>query len=120
MILAAAINLIPTIFEWMLAAAILVFVPMAIFRRSRAIAGIAFMAMIPVFSVLLWVSSAVCVYAYSGLAALIASVLFVGIGTIGLAVILTVFQGTWEELIGLAIMISAVVGSGIAAYACHN
>jgi hypothetical protein len=104
----------------MVAVAILVFVPMAISRRSRAIAGIAFLTMIPVFSVLLWVSSAVSVYAYSGLAALIASVLFLGIGTIGLAVILTLFQGSWEELIGLAIMISAVVGSGIAAYACYD
>jgi hypothetical protein len=53
-------------------------------------------------------------------AALIASILFLAIGTIGLAVILTFFHGTWEELIGFVIMISAVVGSGVAAYACHD
>jgi hypothetical protein len=60
------------------------------------------------------------VYAYSGLAALIASALFLGIGTIGLAVILTFVQGSWEELTGFVFMISAVVGSGVAAYACHG
>jgi hypothetical protein len=113
--LVTALDLIPTVFEWMVAAALLVFAPMAIFRRSRAIAAVAFMIMAPIFSVLLWVSSAVIVYAYWGLAALIVSALFMGVGTVGLAAILTIARGTGTELVGLVLMILAAVGSGIAA-----
>jgi hypothetical protein len=119
-ILATAIDLIPTTFEWMVAIALLVFAPMAIFRRSRPIAAAAFMIMTPIFAVLLWVSSAVTVYAYSSLASLIVSTLFMAIGTVGLAVILIIAQGTGTELIGLTIMILTVVGSAIIAIALKS
>jgi hypothetical protein len=115
-----AIDLIPTIFEWMVAIALLIFAPLAIFRRSRRIAAAGFMIEAPIFSFLLWVSSAVTVYAYWGLAPVILSTLGFGFGTVIVAVVLTLIRGAWMELIGFAIMIFVTVGSVIAAIALDN
>jgi hypothetical protein len=113
--LANAIDLIPTIFEWMIAATLLIFTPMAIFRRSRHIAAAAFMIETPIFAFLLWASSAVVVYIDWGLWPVILSTLGVGIGTVITAAFFTITTGTWPEIIGLAIMVVVTVGSGIVA-----
>jgi hypothetical protein len=116
-VLANGIDLIPTIFEWMVAIALLIFAPLAIFRRSRHIAAVGFMIETPIFSLLLWGSSAVTVYAYWGLAPVILSTLGFGVGTVITAAILILISGTWTGLIGLTIMILATVGSAISAIA---
>ena len=71
----------------------------------------------PIFSFLLWVSSAMTVYAYWGIAPVILSTLGFGVGTVLTAVVLILISGAWKELIGLAIMIFVTVGSAIAAIA---
>ena len=116
-VFANAIDLIPTLFEWMVAIALLIFAPLAIFRRSRHIAATGLMIEAPIFAFLLWVSSAVTVYAYWGLAPVILSTLGLGVGTVITAVVLILIRGAWTELFGLAIMIFVTVGSAIAATA---
>lgn len=114
--LAKAIDLIPTIFEWMNAVTLLIFAPMAIFRRSRHIAATAFMIATPIFAFLLWASSAVTVYAYQGLWPVIFSTLGLGVGTVISATVSIITSGTKQELLGLAIMIVVTGGSGFAAF----
>jgi hypothetical protein len=115
--LAGAIDLIPTLFELMMAGALLILAPMAVFRRTRHLAGIGFMIATPVFAFLLWAAAAMSVYVYWGLAPVILSTLGFGLGTVVTAAILIIMSGTGTELLGLSGMIVVTIISGIVAVA---
>jgi hypothetical protein len=106
---------VPVIFEWLTLLGVFVFAPLACFRRCRIVAAAAFMIAAPLCSILLWFSSAVTVYGYFGLSAVILSTLGIGIGTVVLAIVAIVMRGTGVELLGIGIMIAVTAGFAIAA-----
>lgn len=99
----------------MVLAGVFVFTPLAVIRRTRRIAAVAFMIATPIFALMLWFSSAFAVYEYWGLAAVIVSTLGLGVGTVLLAFVEIILKGTGAELIGMILMTAVTVASGIAA-----
>ena len=87
---------------------IVVFVPLAAFQRTQAIAGLGILASSYVFGLTLWIWSLLLTYNLWGIFAVILGLFFVGIGIVPMALLAVLFKGQWStfgELLLLMIFI---------------
>ena len=95
----------PLVFDWTVFAGFFILGPLTIFQRTRPAAAIGFLIAACVLAFLLWFATALQVYAYWGLGAVVlASLGFLVPGTVIAAVIGTLLYGTAFELLGLGII----------------
>lgn len=77
------------------AVSVLVFLPLAAFRKTRGFSGAGFYATSYVFGATLWVWSFLLTYALWGGIALFIGLFFAGVGVVPIAMLATAFKGMW-------------------------
>lgn len=92
---------------------ILVFLPLSIFRRTRAFAGIGLFSASFVFGMSLWFSGFLLTYLFWGALALVIGLFMAGIGVVPMAMLASVLHGEWSVFIGLLLMAFFTFGARI-------
>ena len=99
-------NYLPTAFNWLAALGMFVLAPMCIWKRTRPLAGIGFVAASWGAGIVLWLSLAVSIYFIWGTTALILSIFCVGMGVLLAGIVAIILHGDWHDKIGLIMMIA--------------
>jgi hypothetical protein len=76
----------------------IVFIPLAAFSRTRAIAGLGIFAASYAFGLMLWVWSLILTYKLWGIFAVILGLFFAGVGIVPIAILATLFNAQWSTL----------------------
>jgi hypothetical protein len=119
-LIAFVVNEIPLAFGCLTLLAIFVLTPLGVLGVARPYVGTAFFVLTQVFSIMLWLSSVVVVYAFWGLAAAILTTLLAALPAVLCAFWILLWHGMWTDIIGLVVMAATTVGSGVAAYVYSN
>ena len=85
---------------------IVVLLPLAIFRRTRAFAGGGIFISSYIFGLTLWVWSLLISYTLWGVVGVAVGLLFMGIGIVPIAIVASLFHGLWS-VVGQLLLISA-------------
>ncbi len=86
---------------------ILVLLPLAIFRRTRAFAGGGIYFASFVFGLTLWVWSLLTSYALWGIGGIVVGLLLGGIGVVPIAILASLFHGLWS-MVGELLLVTAI------------
>lgn len=86
---------------------ILVLLPLAIFRRTRAFAGGGIYLTSFVFGLTLWVWSLLVSYTLWGVKGIVVGLLLGGIGVVPIAILATLFHGMWS-MVGQLLLVTAI------------
>lgn len=89
---------LPIFAEIVLAADILIFLPLAIFRRTQRLAGDGLFVSSYAFGVTLWIWAFLLAYTIWGALAVIIGIFLVGVGVVPIAMLATAFTGQWGNL----------------------
>jgi len=90
--------------QWVFVGNVLVGIPMAIVNRTRGYARTFFYYSSIVYGAGLWMSSAILCYQIWGIFALILGIFILGFGVTPIAIIATLVNGMWFELLFLVIV----------------
>jgi len=90
---------------------VLIFMPLALFRRTRAAAGICTYCVSYVFGLTLWVWSLLLCYTIWGIGGIVAGLILMGIGVVPIAMLASLFNGLWSTLGELALLVLITYGS---------
>lgn len=95
---------------------------LAVFRKTRGVAGIAILLSSEIWAFGLWVNALLIAYALAGVAWLVIGVVFVGLGVIPVAIIAAMIKGHWSlagqlVLSGILILIARFFAFFLAAKA---
>jgi hypothetical protein len=88
---------LPIFSELVLAADILIFLPLAIFRTTRKLAGDGLYVSSYAFGVTLWIWAFLLAYTIWGALAVIIGLFLVGVGVVPIAMLATAFAGQWQN-----------------------
>jgi hypothetical protein len=112
------IQAIQTFADWVpvvvaVATAICIFIlaPLAIFRRTRGVAGLGLWLASFIFGGVLWIYGAVATFAYWGWIGLVIGLLVVGIGVVPMGFVALAVQGQWEWVAALGVLLVSLVVS---------
>ena len=86
---------------------VLVLLPLAIFRRTRAFAGGGIYIASYVFGLTLWVWSLLLAYTLWGIIAVVTGLFFMGVGVVPVAILACMFNGLWS-IVGQLLLVAAV------------
>jgi hypothetical protein len=86
---------------------ILVLLPLAIFRRTRAFAGGGIYLASFVFGLTLWVWSLLVSYTLWGVTGIIIGLLLGGVGVVPIAILASLFHGLWS-MVGQLLLVTAI------------
>jgi hypothetical protein len=86
---------------------ILVLLPLAIFRRTRAFAGGGIYVASFVFGLTLWVWSLLISYTLWGITGIVVGLLLGGIGVVPIAILASSFHGMWS-MVGQLLLVTAI------------
>ena len=89
---------------------ILVLLPLAFFRRTRAVAGIGIYIASFVVGLSLWVWSLLISYQIWGVAGIVVGLLLGGVGVVPIAVLATLFHGMWSMVSELLLVTAVTFG----------
>jgi hypothetical protein len=90
--------------ETALVCVVVLFVPLAAFKRTRAFAGLGIFAASYVFGLMLWVWSLILTYKLWGIFAVILGLFLAGIGIVPVALLAVLFNGQWGTLSELILL----------------
>jgi len=94
-----------------LAVIVFIVLPLAIPRATRGGASIALLIACHLFGVTLWMEGLVLTWAIWGYGAAIFGILIAGVGVVSIAVLATLLEGMWSELIELLVLLIMTFGS---------
>ena len=89
---------------------VLVFLPLALFRRARPYAGLAIFYTSYIFGLNLWVFSLLLSYTLWGIGAAAVGLFLMGFGVVPIAVLATLFNGLWSALGELVLLTAMTIG----------
>lgn len=89
--------LLSIIMGWVFWICLLVFTPLAFFRKSMRFAGVGLFLASYVFGALLWTGSLVFTYTLWGMLAVFLGLFLLGIGVVPFALLATLFKGMWAD-----------------------
>lgn len=95
---------------------ILIFLPLALFRRTRGFAGTSTYFASYVFGLTLWVLGLLVSYTLWGVFGVLAGLLLGGIGVVPIAMLACLFNGLWPTLGELALLAAITFGSRFLGY----
>jgi hypothetical protein len=95
---------------------VLIFMPLALFRRTRGAAGICTYCVSYVFGLTLWVWSLLLCYTIWGIGGIVAGLILMGIGVVPIAMLASLFNGLWSTLGELALLVLITYGSRLLGY----
>ena len=90
---------------------LLVLLPLAAFRRSRAFASIAMLVVSYVFGATVWMEGLLLTMALWGTFAVIIGLFFMGVGVVPIAMLATLFKGMWARLAELVVLTVLTFGT---------
>ena len=99
------------IFAFTLLIAIIILLPLSIFRRTRNIAGWGLVISSFVFGFTLWVWGFLLTYVLWGAGALIIGLFIAGVGVIPIAMLATLFKGMWSIFAQLILLLILTFGA---------
>jgi hypothetical protein len=100
--------LVATLAFWV---TILIFLPLAIFRRTRGFAGASTYAASYVFGLTLWVWALLLSYTLWGIGGIVVGLILGGIGVVPIAMLASLFNGLWSTLGQLVLLTAITIGS---------
>jgi hypothetical protein len=89
---------------------VLILLPLAVFRRTRKVAGLGLYGSSWLFGLNLWLASALFTYIYWGWPALIFGLFVMGVGVFPIAVVATLWYSDWHTLGALAQWVALTFG----------
>jgi len=104
------------VFAWTLLIALVVLLPLALFRKTRAFAGSGIYTASFVFGITLWVWGFLLTYTLWGHTAVFIGLFMAGVGVVPIAMLATLFKGWWSmcgELILLTVITFGARAFGI-------
>lgn len=90
--------------------AILILLPLGIFKKTRVISGIGLMYAGFVLGITTWVWSFLLAYLFWGFWGLFIGLLLGGVGVIPVAMFATLFNGEWGALVQLVLLVTFAIG----------
>ena len=90
---------------------LIIALPISFFRKARVLSGNTILYSSWVFGLQLWLSGLMLTLQIWGLGAAIFGLLFLGVGVVPIAMIATLLNGKWAELLQLALSLILVFGS---------
>ncbi len=87
---------------------LILFIPLSMFRRTRAVAGLGIFALSYLLGLTLWVWSLILTFKLWGIFAVILGLFFVGVGIVPIALLAVLFHGDWATLGDLLLLIICV------------
>ena len=110
----------PRILPWLvlasyfaLAVSVLILLPLSLISATRAIGGIGMMYASYVFGITVWFGGFFLAYAIWGVWAVIVGLVLLGIGVVPVAMLATLVNGIWSELLWLVVLLVLVWGTRI-------
>lgn len=100
--------LIATLAFWV---TVLIFLPLAIFRRTRVFAGMSTYFASYVFGLTLWFWSLLLTYSLWGIGGVVVGLFIMGIGVVPIAMLASLFNGLWSTLGQLVLLTVITLGS---------
>jgi hypothetical protein len=100
--------LIATLAFWV---TVLIFLPLAIFRRTRVFAGMSTYFASYAFGLTLWVWAILLSYSLWGIAGIVVGLFLGGIGVVPIAMLASLFNGLWSTLAQLVLLTGITLGS---------
>jgi len=95
---------------------ILILLPLAIFRRTRAFSGLGLFVASYIFGASLWVWAFLLTYVLWGATALFIGLFLAGVGVVPIAMLATLFNGEWSILGQLVLLLIFTFGSRMLGY----
>ncbi len=89
----------------------IIFLPLAIFRRTRTFAGWGLSIASWVFGITLWCWGLLLTYDIWGIFAVIIGLIFLGVGVLPIAMLATLFNGLWPSLAVLVVLTALTFGA---------
>ena len=118
-------NAIQTFFDWApsivgvtFAVSVFIFSPLALFRRTRAIAGVEYIVASYIFGTVLWIFGAIFTFVYWGWIGFVAGLFLFGVGVVPMGFVGLALRHEWAELgdLGLILLLTLVTRFAGAAY----
>lgn len=94
-----------------LVAVVLLFLPLAIFRRTRGFSGIGIFIASFVFGATLWIWSLLTTYTLWGGVAVFIGLIMAGVGIVPLALLATLFKGLWSSVGEILLLLLLTFGA---------
>ena len=92
---------------------VLIFLPLAIFRRTQGFSGLAILISSYVFGLTLWVWGLLLTFSIWGFIAVFIGLAVMGIGVVPIAMLATLFNGMWSTLAELLVLTAITFGARI-------
>jgi len=106
------------VMQWLINAAslvlvldLIIFLPLAIFRRLRPLVGLALYISSYLFGLVTWFLGLLLTYTLWGLAATVVGLVLAGVGVVVMGILATLFKGMWPELMWLIIYLVVTFGT---------
>jgi hypothetical protein len=90
---------------------LIIALPISFFRKARVLSGNTILYSSWVFGLQLWLSGLMLTWQIWGLGVALLGILFLGVGVVPIAMLATLFNGKWFELLQLILSIVLVFGS---------
>ena len=90
---------------------LIIALPISFFRKARVLSGNTILYSSWVFGLQLWLSGLMLTWQIWGLGVALLGILFLGVGVVPIAMLATLFNGKWIELLQLILSIVLVFGS---------
>ncbi len=102
---------LPTFMELVIALDIFLFLPLAIFRKTRKLAGDGFFTSSYTYGVTLWIWAFLHTYMIWGALAVIIGLFIVGVGVVPIAMLATAVKGQWQNFGILIALLMLTIGT---------
>jgi hypothetical protein len=90
---------------------LIIALPISFFRKARVLSGNTILYSSWVFGLQLWLSGLMLTWQIWGLGVALLGILFLGVGVVPIAMLATLFNGKWFELLQLILSLVLVFGS---------
>jgi hypothetical protein len=90
---------------------ILILAPLAIFRKSRGVAGLGLWIASFIFGAVLWIYGAIATFTYWGWVGLLIGLLVFGVGVVPMGFVALALQSQWEWIANLGVLLLSLVVS---------